>query len=319
MICGYTILFFVVARRQRQAVVDNLSVLCPNAFRVGRVVRAWAVFWEFAWMIADSARARSGERHVTWRLDGVEAFAELSRGGGAALILTAHMGNYDVAGPFFAEKLGRPLHGVRAPERRAELHDYLDRQRQATQTAGFRVRYNQPGSFLGIELAQALGAGEVVAIQGDRVVGGVSPVELIWRGRVWPLPAGPFVLAQAAGAPIFPIFVVREQWRSYRILVLPPRRPAPTATGTSDRVAVGHGLLMWWSGVLAGVIEKHWAQWLVFEPAFGEHVAAGQAIHDRWSRPRPLLPSPPRGPRAPRLTGCARRCIRFRGPLSAGC
>ena len=26
-----------------------------------------------------------------------------------------------------------------------------------------------------------------------------------------------------------------------------------------------------------------------------------------------------RGPRAPRPTGCARRCIRFRGPLSAGC
>jgi len=227
MICGYTTLFLLLARGQRSAVMDNVSVVCPNTSRIGQFFRAWAVFWEFAWMIADSARTRSGERHVTWRLDGVEAFAELSRGGGAALILTAHMGNYDVAGPFFAEKLGRPLHGVRAPERRAELHDYLDRQRQAAQTAGFRVRYNQPGNFLGIELAQALAAGEVVAIQGDRVMGGVSPVELIWRGRAWRLPAGPFVLAQAAGAPIFPIFIVREQWRSYRILVLPPRRPAP--------------------------------------------------------------------------------------------
>jgi|GEM_PF-367542 len=300
----YTPMFFLLAGRPRRAVADNLRVLCPRASWLGRQVGAFGVFWEFAWMLADSARARGGERHVTWRLDGADAFREVSTSGGAALILTAHMGNYDVAGPFFADKFGRTVHGVRRPERRAELQEYLDAQRQAQAGGAFRVQYNAAGSFLGVELAQALAAGEVVAIQGDRVAEGMGAVEVEWRGRGWRLPAGPLVLAQVAAAPVFPIFIVREAWRSYRIVFLPSRPPAAPPSDRAARAAAQRELAVWWAGTLAGVLECHWRQWLMFEPAFGPLPTVGDGLPAAASRPtvHPLPPPASARPTRPERT-----------------
>jgi lauroyl/myristoyl acyltransferase len=275
LIGGYTLIFVALAGRQRRAVVDNLGVLCPEAGWFGRYARAVRVFWEFAWMLVDGARARGGERHVTWRLEGADNFRSASDGGGSALLLTAHMGNYDVAGPFFAEKFGRTVHGVRRPERRAETQEYMDAQRRAHGGGAYQVRYNTDGGFLGVELAQALAAGEVVAIQGDRVGEGMGTVEFTWRGRRWPLPSGPLVLAQVASAPVFPVFIVRDGWRSYRILFLPPRRAAAPAADRAARAAAIRDLTQWWADTLAGVLERHWGRWLMFEPAFAPAAVDG--------------------------------------------
>lgn len=275
LVAGYTIFFFGVAGRQRRAVTDNLRVLCPRAGRLGRWLRGCRVFWEFAWMVVDAARARSGERHVTWRLDGAEPF-RAAREGSGVLLLTAHMGNYDVAGPFFAEKFGRTMHGVRRPERRSELQEYMETQRQALAPDMFRVQYNTEGGFLAVELAQALAAGEVVAIQGDRVAEDMGMVELEWRGRLWRLPSGPLVLAQVTGASVYPVFSVRDGWRSYRILFLPAWATAEPPTDRAARQAMHREMARWWANTLAGVLERHWAQWLMFEPAFA---AIPEAAH----------------------------------------
>jgi lauroyl/myristoyl acyltransferase len=257
-------------------------------------------------MLVDSARARSGERHVTWRLDGSDAFRDVSTCGGAALLLTAHMGNYDVAGPFFADKFGRTVHGVRRPERRAELQEYMEARRQAQASGAYRVQYNTEGGFLGVELAQALAAGEVVAIQGDRVGEGMGSVEVEWRGRLWRLPSGPLVLAQVASAPVFPVFMLRDGWRSYRILFLPARPPAPPPATRADRAAAQQEHAAWWANTLAGVLERHWPLWLMFEPAFGSLPAPGEAPLVR-PRVEPSVPPPAATARPERTTAAGWR------------
>lgn len=279
LLLGYATGFFLAAGRQRRAIMENMAVLRPREGWWRRLGRAYGVFWEFSWMILDSARTRAGERHVTWRLDGAKAFAELLEDG-AAVLLTAHMGNYDVAAPYFAHRLGRRLNGVRASERRPELQAYLEKQRRAQESENFRVRYNEPGGFLAVELTQALQAGEIVALQGDRVVPGISPLEVVWRGQRWPLPAGPFALALAAGAPVFPLFIRREGWRRYRIIVREPFRPPKMSSlPRAQRAAVREQLITWWASQLAGVLEASPSHWLMFEKAF-----AGPVGEDGASR-----------------------------------
>ncbi|MFN0129596.1 MAG: hypothetical protein ACKV19_23260 [Verrucomicrobiales bacterium] len=295
LVAGYTLFFFAVAGRQRQAVMENLRVLCPGAGRLGRWLRAYRVFWEFAWMVVDAARARSGERHVTWRLDGAEPF-RAAREGRGVLLLTAHMGNYDVAGPFFAEKFGRTMHGVRRPERRVDLQEYMETQRQALTPDGYRVQYNTEGGFLAVELAQALAAGEVVAIQADRVAEDMGMVQLEWRGRLWRLPSGPLVLAQVTGAPLYPVFSVRDSWRSYRVLFLPGWATADPPRDRVARQAMHREMARWWANTLAGVLERHWALWLMFEPAFAAlpNVARDSPLPTVEPAPVPRSPLPQR-------------------------
>jgi lauroyl/myristoyl acyltransferase len=178
------------------------------------------------------------------------------------------MGSYDVAAPFFAEKLGRRLTSVRVPDRQADLQAYMEKERAAQESETFRIRYNQPGEFLGVELARALETGEVIALQGDRVPGTVSPIRVPFHGHTLPLPRGPFVLAQMTGVPIYPLFILRTGWRRYRIVVLPPRRVAKEQNGQSDRQAALIDLAHWWRDVLDDVLQKHWPRWLAFEEMF---------------------------------------------------
>ena len=77
------------------------------------------------------------------------------------------------------------------------------------------------------------------------------------------LPRGPLVLAQATGAPCYPLFVLRDGWRRYRILVKPELKLPKRRRGKDD----GEALAIW-SGALLGVVRRYWWQWLVFEPVF---------------------------------------------------
>ena len=77
-----------------------------------------------------------------------------------------------------------------------------------------------------LELLAALRAGDIVAMQGDRLLHG-GGVTVPFFGRPTRFPAGPFHVALAAGAPVVPGIVVRTGWLRYRMMVAPPLRMDP--------------------------------------------------------------------------------------------
>lgn len=122
------------------------------------------------------------------------------------MILTAHMGNYDMAAPVFSEKFGRTVYAVRAPEREPEMQRIKEaelREKERTNPM-FRSLYNTGGEMLGVEVARLLGAGNVVAVQGDRVILEVAEMEVeVAPGLVMKLPRGPLFLARVTAAEVF--------------------------------------------------------------------------------------------------------------------
>ena len=129
LLAGYTTLLFLLFGKGRRAVVANLSVILPGTTGVGNWFRAWRVFWNFAATMTDAGRMRAGVRDLFWEIEGVENFRELAEMEGGAILLTAHMGNYDIAGPTFASRFKRKLNAVRAPEQDSELQDYYREKR----------------------------------------------------------------------------------------------------------------------------------------------------------------------------------------------
>ena len=266
---GYVSLLFVLFGSGRRAVQQNLRAILPGSSPLANWFRAWKVFWNFAWTMTDAGRVRAGIRDLAWESQGGENFHQLAEMQGGAILLTAHMGNYDIAGSTFASKFKRKLNAVRAAERDADLQKYYQMKSDRQESETYAVRYNSPGSMLGIDLAQMLGRGEAVALQGDRVMGEVAPVEALVCGERIALPAGPHVLAMAAGVPIFPLFVVRAGWRRYRVVSLPPL-PAPLRERGVPKSEVIARSVEAWAGVLSAVLREHWDQWLDFDATFGK-------------------------------------------------
>ncbi len=262
---GWSVVFFLVCAPQRRALVRNLRAMFPDRPPWAAWVGAFRVVWNFAWTLTDATRAGGGQDIIDWRIEGLGAFRELAASEGGGIVLTAHMGNYDLAAPVFAGRFGRRLNAVRAPEREAELQRHYEGRRKGQESEAFSVRYNAGGGMLGVELAALLAAGELVALQGDRVLFDVSPATGCLFGGEVRLPKGPFALAMASGAPVWPMFIIRDGWRRYRVRVC---EPFEMRGARGERTRVMRDGIATWCAELEEVLRDSWFQWFVFEEVF---------------------------------------------------
>src|SRR5262245_17726831 len=152
------------------------------------------------------------QRHVA-RVEGAESVAHL-RGGFVSL--TAHVGNWELAGRLLASRAGRTTHVVVAEDEALDLRRWVRRDGEGVRF----VPRARPTTSL--ELVAALRRGEVVAVQGDRALGTRGDIMLPFFGAPAPFPLGPFLLARAVGVPLVPAFCVLDQSHRYTVTVAGP-------------------------------------------------------------------------------------------------
>lgn len=258
--------FFLALKKARFAVAANLAVIRPGETLWQYVKDTFRVIHNFGWTLTDMAHVRLGHEIIDWEIVGQQHLDPLADSKTGVIILTAHMGNYDVAAPLFARRLKRRIHTVRVPDRHAETQEFMKERRTENTSEWLTVHYNEPGSMLAVELTKLLQAGEFVAIQGDRILFDVSAHPAEFRdGIEWQLPRGPFMLSLVARVPIVPVFIVRLGWRRYRIIA---REPFVWTGDPRDKTGAQDAAARWWSACLREIVEQHWYQWFVFERVF---------------------------------------------------
>lgn len=267
-VTAWTALFWLLWAPGRRAVATNLASILPRSWPIANLFRVFRVFLAFAWNFTDAARYNELHTMVDWEFEGIEHLRALAKSDDGAIILTAHMGNYDLGSYLFAENIGRKITVVRVPEVDPESEEY-SRTRREYVSESLKVRYNQAADRLALELVDTLRSGEVVAIQGDRVLEGLASTPSTLFGRSCRLPTGPFVLAMTTRVPIYPLFVSRVGMRRYRIMTHPPIHVERTSRDRDHDIA---GAVETWRAILENVIREHWQQWFTFEPFFEEEV-----------------------------------------------
>jgi Kdo2-lipid IVA lauroyltransferase/acyltransferase len=172
---------------------------------------------------------------------------------GGVISLTAHVGNWELAGRLLAGRSGRRTHVVVDPDEARELERWVRRN-------GDGVRFvPRAHPAIAVELLGSLRRREVIALQGDRALGNDGDVRVDFFGRPAPFPIGPFRLARAARVPIVPAFCLLDADHRYTVTVMEPLRVAP---GEEEE-----GLRAWVS-VLESVVRQHPTQWFNFFDAW---------------------------------------------------
>src|SRR2546423_8476147 len=254
-------LFFFVAAPARKALLQNLRLIRPRSWRIANQFRVLRVFANFGWSLTDSAAYRVTKARVRYELEGGRFLEQLASGQGA-IVLTAHMGNYDLGAALFAERSHRKMKMVRAPEPDALSAQHVDLALQQSTAGAVRVGYSSEGPSLAFDLLNDLRDGEIICIQGDRVVGDVAraPVKVFDRELL--LPNGPFVLSLVAETPIYPLSIVRTGYRKYKII---GREPIVCSRGNSSRDAIIADAMQRWAHVLEEITSGYWPQWFAFK------------------------------------------------------
>lgn len=260
----FTLFFFFFAAPARRAIVSNLAVILPGSSRAMNQLHAFRTLLQFAWTISEAAIYKLNKEEFAYEIVGGKWLEELGAAP-SAIVLTAHMGNYDLGAALFAEKFRREIRVVRAPEPDRQTAQHLAASLEQAGAGAVKVAYNTAGAMLSFDLLHALRAGEIVSIQGDRAEGDVAQISASLFGRKVRLPTGPFVLARAAGVPIYPLFIARSGHRSYQIIVREPF--ALVRTADSRDQDIGDGVARW-CAVLEEVIAESWDQWFAFSPIF---------------------------------------------------
>ena len=204
---------------ERAAVRANLRHALPDASPAALEAAVGATFADFGAYFSDllTVNRQPPERLRRWvgsavGEDGLDAALGAGRG---VILLTAHLGNWELGGRLLAPRLGRTAHVVLSTEQDAALEQYM---RAETPNLRFVTR-RQATSTLG--LLAALRRGEAVAMQGDRPTGERRDTLVPFFGTPVPFPLGPFVLARAAGAPVVPAFCAMAADTRYHIAIEP--------------------------------------------------------------------------------------------------
>jgi predicted LPLAT superfamily acyltransferase len=262
---GFWTMLFLRWGPGRRGIMANLRDILPGSWPLANFFRVYRVMWNFAWTIDDNVRFKELRVVPDWEFVGRAHFDRLVSEPGGAIILTAHMGSYDLGAHLFAQMSKRQIVMVRAPEVDPETRRFEEAQLTGT---AVKVDFSTRASELAIDLLHALQRGEIIAIQGDRVTPGIATLPATLFGRKTTLPAGPFALSMAARVPVYPLFIVRLGRRRYRLMVGEPfdvRR-------TRDRAEAFEAAVSRWTRELESAVRKGWFQWYSFE-AFAQEAA----------------------------------------------
>ena len=115
---------------------------------------------------------------------------------------------------------------------------------------------------LGVRLLQALGRGEIVALQGDRPRAGGRMLPVTLFGRPYMLPDGPAALARVAEVPILPVYTVREGRRRYVVVFDDPIEVSRTGGRGNDLAEAAAAI----AASLERAIRRAPHQWFCFAP-----------------------------------------------------
>ena len=262
----------MVPRRARLALARGLGRLAPHVFpREHLAVRrtlevmtgaagarldrlATDVFRNFAMCFADlvSTNRASGDRLLR-HVGSVSGADHVDGMSGGIVSVTAHLGNWELAGRLLAGRSARRTHVVVAPDV-PELGRWLRRD-------GDGMRFvPRVSPAVGLELLTALRRGEVVAMQGDRALGTRGDVVIPFFGRPACFPLGPFLLARAAGAAVVPAFCLLDGDHRYHVRVA---KPMLVERGDEEAAARA------WVSALEDVAREHPTQWFNFFDVWG--------------------------------------------------
>jgi KDO2-lipid IV(A) lauroyltransferase len=256
----FTTFFFFTIVKIRRAIASNLEkVLGPCGF-FARQRRIYKTMWTFGWCLTERYERLTTDRPFSVAIDAIEHWNAVESSDRGFVMVTAHLGMYEVSSMLPTPNGPRHVHLVREPEVEPRAQEFIRECVRAVEGSHYTMHFQSEDPLQGMIFLDALRRREIVAMQGDRPRAGSRTVDATLFGRPIKLPSGPAALARTAGAPMLPVFALRDGRRRCRVVFGPPVHVPRTADRNAD--------LTWAMNQVAAEVERavraapH--QWFVF-------------------------------------------------------
>ncbi len=250
-------LHYYFSFRDRRFVKNNLKIILQSQENIPFLARE--VFRNFGKYLVDFFRMQKTldgnyiKQFV--KIKNIERFEEALRKKKGAIMLTAHIGNWEL-GAAVLSLLGYPVVAVVLPHKERPVNDLFNDQRQ---TWGITI-VSSNGALR--KCLESLKEGKLVALVADRDFTS-SGLEMDFLNKKALIPKGAAVFCAKTGAPIIPIFFIRNGDDSFTLefeeLIYSPEIQEDTV---SEEVLLA--IMKKYTAVIENKIRQYPTQWLMF-------------------------------------------------------
>lgn len=183
----------------------------------------WKSFWKvymtyfvFGQTIIDKVAISAGMRNqFTYDFDGIEYLKEVLQEHRGGILISAHVGNFEISERFFSElDMSFQINQVTVDQEVSVIKEYLQ---QITEKSTIKHIYIKEDMSHVFDINDALSSNELICFTGDRYFEGSKVLEAEFLGKKTLFPAGPFHLASRLGVPILFVYVMKEASTHYHL------------------------------------------------------------------------------------------------------
>lgn len=207
--------FWLFARKNSKGIYYYFR----NRLKYSPLKSAFSVFssyFEFGKTIVDRLALLSGMRSdYTFEFDGeqyIKNALDQKKGG---ILISAHVGNFELAQYFFRERLpDAHISIVISDQDHEDIKQYLQKYLNKDQAKLIVVKEDMSHIF---EIHTALNENRIVCLSGDRYLEGTKFMDTGLLGKKAKFAAGPFHLAARLDVPVLFVYLMRERKKHYHL------------------------------------------------------------------------------------------------------
>ncbi|WP_114790338.1 lipid A biosynthesis acyltransferase [Niabella yanshanensis] len=154
----------------------------------------------------------------TFNFDGEQHLHEMVAAGKGGLLLSAHIGNWEIAGHLL-RRLNTRINIVMFDGEHQQLKQYLENTTGKRNANIIVIKDNISHIY---EIMEALNNNELVCMHSDRFLPGNKTLKADFLGKRAYFPQGPFALATKLNVPVTFVFAMKESFFHYHFFAAPP-------------------------------------------------------------------------------------------------
>lgn len=188
--------------------------LCCSFFH--SFILTYCSHFRFGQVVLDRFAVYAGKRFKV-DIDGMEHFTHLAEGSEGFVILSSHVGCYELAGYTLVSE-SKPFNALVFGEESPTVAEQRNRVLSRNNIHTIPVSADMSHIFA---LNAALDRHEIVSLPADRLFGSRKSAVCPFLGAEAHFPIGAYALARAKEVSLIAIFVMKSRWRHYHIIVRP--------------------------------------------------------------------------------------------------
>jgi predicted LPLAT superfamily acyltransferase len=227
------------------------------------LLKIYRNYYLFGQTLIDKVVIFSGIPHrFTFEFEGEEHLRRMVSAGQGGLLISAHIGNWEIAGHLL-QRLKTRIHIVMFDGEDRRIKEYLS-SAAGDSSANIITISNDLSHIYAIH--EAFRNNELVCIHADRFLDQAKTLEAPLLGSIARFPAGPFILAEKNKVPVSFVFAMKENPCHYHFYATDMQRSADD--GISGSIP---GLLRKFTAEMEDKLRKYPEQWYNY--------------YEFWSRP----------------------------------